>query len=171
MQKILKTQKEIPWLPKDSIAETYLTDELPPLELCSSAYAIVIKDGALLMTDLREGERPTRTLDIPGGHSDAGETPDATAVRETFEETGVRVKISKLAACQKITIIVPKPEAYRYPYPVSYMLYYLCDVVEETAFAGNAEVHGRVWLPLDQLSTCPWYLENKVMMDEILAAR
>ena len=148
--------------------ETYLSDEEPPAELCSSAYALVFKDGAMLQTDLREGERPTRILDIPGGHCDLGENPIDCAVRETFEETGIRVRNPKLVAYKKITINSAKPDGYRYPYPVSYMSYYLCQIAEETEFAGNDEVHGRVWLAPDEYEKSPWYLEEKVMVDEII---
>ena len=170
MKKLLSTQKEIFWLPKDMSAtvETYLSDELPPLELCPSSYALVFKDGALLQTDLREGERPTRVLDVPGGHIDAGEDPEQSVIRETFEETGVRVEMPKLVAYKKITIHSPKPEGYRYPHPVSYMLYYLCKVSEETPFEGNADTHGRVWLAPDEYEKSPWYLQEKIMVDKIL---
>lgn len=106
MRRLLYTQNDIFWLPKDLKAEveTYLSDEFPPLELCPSAYALVFKDGVMLQTDLREGERPTRTLDIPGGHIDAGETPEQSLIRETFEETGVHIQKPKLVAYKKIII-------------------------------------------------------------------
>ena len=168
MKKLLYTQNNISWLPLDATIETYLSDEEPPAELCSSAYALVFKDGMLLQSDLREGERPTRILDIPGGHCDEGELPVLCAVRETFEETGVRVSDPKLVAWKKITIKSEKPEDYRYPYPTSYMAYYLCQIAEETDFAGNDEVHGRVWLAPDEYEKSPWYLEEKVMVDEII---
>ena len=168
MKKLLYTQDNISWLPLDATIETYLSDEEPPAELCSSAYALVFKDGSLLQTDLREGERPVRILDIPGGHCDEGELPDSCAVRETFEETGVRVRNPKLVAYKKIIIQSEKPDEYRYPYPVSYMAYYLCEISEETDFAGNDEVHGRVWLKLEEYEKAPWFVEEKVMVDEIM---
>ena len=170
MKKLLSTQNKIFWLPKDfdATVETYLSDELPPLELCPSSYALVFKDGALLQTDLREGERPTRVLDIPGGHIDAGENPEQSVVRETFEETGLRVQMPKLVAYKKITIHSPRPEGYRCPHPVSYMLYYLCKVSEETPFEGNEDTHGRVWLEPEDYEKSPWYLNDKILVDEIV---
>ncbi|MEI6316268.1 MAG: NUDIX domain-containing protein [bacterium] len=170
MKKFLCNQNEIFWLPKEFKAdvETYLSDELPPLELCPSSYALVFKDRALLQTDLREGERPARTLDIPGGHIDEGETPEQAVIREIFEETGVRVQSLKLVAYKKITIHTPKPEGYKYPYPVSYMIYYIAEFSEEIPFEGNAEVHGRVWLELDKYQKSPWYMSEKIMVDEII---
>lgn len=170
MKELLYAQKDIPWLSqdKDAEVETYLSDELPPLELCTASYALVFKGEALLQTDLREGERPTRTLDIPGGHIDEGETPEVSVVRETFEETGVHVKAPKLVAYKKITIRGPKPAGWLYPCPVSYMLYYLCEVAEETPFEGNADAHGRVWLPHEEYEKSAWYVEDKAMVDAVL---
>ena len=170
MKKLIGTQHEIFWLPKDlnATVETYLSDELPPLELSPSSYAFVFKDGALLQTDLREGERPMRTLDIPGGHIDAGEDPEQSVVRETFEETGVHVQMPKFVAYKKITIAGEKPQGYRYPHPVSYMLYYLCKVAEETTFEGNEDTHGRVWLEPEEYEKSPFYLNEKVLVDEIV---
>ena len=170
MTKLLYTQNEIFWLPKNlkATVETYLSDVLPPLELCPSSYALVFKDGALLQTDLREGERPKRMLDIPGGHIDKGETPEQAVVRETLEETGVKIKPTKLVAYKKIIINSIKPDNYKYPYPVSYMLYYLCDFCEENKFDGNDDTHGRVWLRSKEFNKSDFYLNDKLMVDEVI---
>lgn len=169
MKKLINTQTDIFWLPKDlnATVETYLTDELPPLELCPSAYAFVFKDGALLQTDLRAGERPTRTLDIPGGHIDTGESPEQSVTRETFEETGVHIKNVRLVAVKKITIAGVKPEGYRYPHPISYMLYYLGQVSEETAFEGNEDTHGRAWLQPSEYTKSLFCQTEKILIDAI----
>ena len=170
MRKLLYIQNDIFWLPKGLKAEveTYLSDELPPLELCTSVYALVFKNRALLQTDLREGERPTRRLDILGGHIDKDEMPEQSVIRETFEEIGVCVQTPKLVAYKKITIHTPKPNGYRYAYPISYMLYYLCDISKETVFDGNNETHGRVWLNPIEFCKSLWYVNDKIMVDEII---
>ncbi len=168
MKKLLCTQKDISWLPPDTIVETYLCEEAPPVELCPTAYAFVFKDGALLQTDLREGERPKRTLDIPGGHLDEGETIEDSLIREVFEETGVRVKNPKLVAYKEITTYSPKPEGWKYPYPVGYMPFYICEIAEETPFEGNHEVHGRVWLKPGEYEKSPWYVSEKILVDTVV---
>lgn len=168
MQKLLYSEENLDWIPAQNIVETYLADELPSVEYCPSAYAIVFKDGALLQTELREGERPTRRLDIPGGHVDEGETPDESAVRETFEETGVHVRVIKLVGYKKVTVTETKPENWRYPYPTGYMAYYLCEVVEETHFEGNEDSHGRVWLNLEDFEMSDWCKRNIVFIKEIM---
>ena len=168
MKKFLFSEKSISWLPAESISEAYLSDKMPPLELCVSTYSITFKNGSLLMSDLREGERPVRMLDIPGGHIEKEEMPEESVIRETFEETGVHIKVLKLVAYKKITFNKPKPEGWPYPYPLSYMLFYLCEVVEETSFEGNNDTHGRVWLSQKEFNKSPWYLQNKILIEEIV---
>ncbi len=144
-----------------------MADVLPSISECISAYAFVFYNNKFLQTDLREGERKQRMLDIPGGHIDEDETPEQAVVREVFEETGVRVTVTRLVAYKKITVNGPKPEHYRYPYPTSYMAYYLCELVEETPFTGNEEVHGRTWLDIDDLDLSLWCQRNRVLLDEV----
>ena len=169
MKTLLKSETNVPWLEVDAIVETYISDELPPMIEYTSAYAIVFNDnGKLLQTDLRKGERPERQLDIPGGHIDGKETSEQTAIRETFEETGVIIKSLQLVAHVKITIISPKPDNYRYPYPVSYMLFYRSEAFEETEFNGNDEVHGRVWLSECEFEKSDWCNNNKELLAAIM---
>ena len=54
-------------------------------------------DGALLMVR-RRGVHGDGTWATPGGHLDFGETPEACALRETLEETGVVARDPRLVA-------------------------------------------------------------------------
>jgi 8-oxo-dGTP diphosphatase len=166
----IRTSHDAPWLPPQTEVATFLCDELPPLELCSSVYGLVFKDGALLQSDQREGERPTRRLDIPGGHLDPGEHPERGVIRETFEETGVHVHSPRLIGYKRITVHGPKPEGSIYPHPTSYLLFYRCDVAEETPFEGNHEVHGRVWLAPHEHDRSPWCVEERAFLEAVARA-
>jgi 8-oxo-dGTP diphosphatase len=55
--------------------------EYPQLPM-SAAIAVIIVDGKILLT------KNTRGWDFPGGHIEAGETPEQTIRREILEETG-----------------------------------------------------------------------------------
>ena len=58
-----------------------------------AAGAIVQRDGKLLL--VQRGIEPQRGYWVfPGGFVDSGETVAAAAVRETFEETGLRVSLT-----------------------------------------------------------------------------
>ena len=50
------------------------------------------EDGQLLLIERHD----IRTFDVPGGGLEPGELPTEAAVRETFEETGLRVQPSRL---------------------------------------------------------------------------
>ncbi len=165
---LISKETNLPWIETDSVLETYIASEMPPIELCSSAYAFVFKNGALLQTELREGERPLRQLDIPGGHIDEGETPEEAVIRETFEETGARIKIRGLVAYSKVTVTSSCPTNYRYPYPISYMLFYEAEVEEETDFKGNEEVHGRVWLLPEEFHRSEFCIKNKALLTKVM---
>ena len=54
-------------------------------------------DGALLMVR-RRGVHGDGTWSTPGGHLDFGETPEACAMREAHEETGVRAENPRVVA-------------------------------------------------------------------------
>ncbi len=55
---------------------------------------ITIKDGKVLLVKSKYGKKEFYLF--PGGGMEFGETIKETAVRETFEETGVKVKIKDL---------------------------------------------------------------------------
>ncbi len=170
MKKLIETKKDLYWIAgQNNTVEVYMSDELPDVSLCTAAYSFVFKDGKFLQTELREGERPERRLDIPGGHIDDGETPDQAAVRETHEETGVRVTSPRLIAYLKITTHVPEGDnPSKYPYPTGYMLYYLCGIEKEEEFDGNEDSHGRVWLSPDEFEKSIWCQENKILLEEVI---
>lgn len=58
-------------------------------QYCASAYTIDFKNKEVL---LMYNKKLNKWLQ-PGGHIEGKETPIETAVRETFEETGVEIKV------------------------------------------------------------------------------
>ena len=134
MKKLVKTVKNLPWMPKPSEARLYITDETPPQEHCATAFGFVFRGEHILLTRLRE-----RDWDIPGGVIDPGETPEMAAIREVWEETSAKVKILELIGVQETTILRSKPHEYRWPYPISVQAYYLCELVELCPFRDNLE--------------------------------
>ncbi len=55
----------------------------------SAAVMLILKDGLILAVSRREN---TSVFGLPGGKVELGETPREAAIRETFEETGIKVK-------------------------------------------------------------------------------
>ncbi len=58
-------------------------------QYCASAYTIDFQNKKVL---LMYNKKLNKWLQ-PGGHIEGKETPEETAIRETFEETGIKIKI------------------------------------------------------------------------------
>ncbi|MFX0040633.1 MAG: NUDIX hydrolase [Promethearchaeota archaeon] len=57
---------------------------------------LLVRDNQLLLVK-RKYDPDAGYWSIPGGHLDLGEKVEAAAERESYEETGFKVKVSKLA--------------------------------------------------------------------------
>lgn len=113
MKTLIRTNSYVPWLPSPGEGWLYITDELPAREQCGSALGITYIDGRVLLTRLRN-----RDWDIPGGVIEPGETPEAAAVREVWEETYAKVEIIEIIGFQELELLMPRPDNYRWPYPI-----------------------------------------------------
>ena len=58
------------------------------------ASAVVVHAGKLLVVRLEDPHTKVTQLFVPGGKIEDGESAAAAAIRETFEETGVRIQLS-----------------------------------------------------------------------------
>ncbi|MBD5785194.1 NUDIX domain-containing protein [Cellulosimicrobium terreum] len=65
------------------------------MQIRVAAYAVIVRDGLLLLPHWRKGDRDGWTL--PGGGIDLGEHPEDAAVREVREETGYDVELVDVA--------------------------------------------------------------------------
>jgi 8-oxo-dGTP pyrophosphatase MutT (NUDIX family) len=106
-----------------------------------------------MVAAIRPGGRPEGLWALPKGGIDPGERPEATAVREVAEETGVRGRsLGKLGDVKYVYTWPPKPaEGERIFKVVSFFLIRyeggrLGDIPEEF----RQEVAEVKWLPLDE---------------------
>jgi 8-oxo-dGTP diphosphatase len=69
--------------------------EITPKQVRVGVSAVVFKDSTHqeVLLGLRKGSHAAGTWAFPGGHQEFGESPDETAVRETWEETDLNVKV------------------------------------------------------------------------------
>src|SRR5688500_3739065 len=65
--------------------------------LLVAARALVDADGRVLLAQRPEGKPMAGLWEFPGGKVEAGETPEATLIRELAEELGIEVKVACLA--------------------------------------------------------------------------
>ena len=134
MKELIKVDRNIPWALQPHEGRLYITDEIPDQEQCATAFGFVFVDDQILLTRLRD-----RDWDVPGGFIEANEMPEQAAIREVWEETYAKVKIIEPIGIQELELFAPEPEEYRWPYPISVQVYYLCQLVELADFSVNTE--------------------------------
>ncbi|MGP3934467.1 NUDIX domain-containing protein [Nonomuraea sp. KM88] len=142
----------VPYVPVAHRMDLMRTATIPPVEQTTCAFAFVSdRAGRTLMTRV-DG----RGWDIPGGHLEPGETAAGAAVRELYEETGLRLPSSALSAFawQRIELLAPAPDGYRYP-PLTYMVMFRASLPEPgspTRPPAGSEATGAGWLVFEEIS-------------------
>jgi len=163
MKKLIKVDREITWLPKPGEARLYITDELPPLELCRTAFGLAFNGNRVLLTRLKN-----RDWDIPGGKIDPGETPQQAAVREVMEETFVQVEIINLLGIQELELFGPRPGDSGWAYPLSVQVYFLCRIIRLLPFRKNKESLERGFFDPDYAHEIPTMWNHAGIYEEAL---
>jgi 8-oxo-dGTP pyrophosphatase MutT (NUDIX family) len=132
--------------------------------LITSAFALAFRDQSILMTNLN-----ARGWDIPGGHIEAGESPEATMHREVMEETGAQLETVRLLGYQRIHLLCSCPPNYRYPHPDSYQVLYIATIADLLAFLPTEETRERALFAPNEASSLRWVQENREMYDAALS--
>ena len=161
MKTLVRVRQDIPWVPAPGEGRLYITDELPARERCGSAFGFVFAGAQVLLTRLRE-----RDWDIPGGVIEPGESAEVAAVREVWEETNARVEVIELIGIQELETFAPKPAGYRWPYPVSVQVYYLCRLIELCPFQLNDESLERQLFSPDEARAVPTMRNHDLIYEE-----
>src|SRR3954447_1793367 len=110
-----------------------------------SAAAFVIHDSKVLLTQRTDNGNWT----MPGGAMDPGESLSATAVRETFEETGISVKLDGVVGIYtdpRHVIHYTSNDEVRQEFTVVYRCEYLSG--EPTTSSETTHVE---WVPVDRV--------------------
>jgi len=150
--KILGTMEDVDWLPKPNSIRAVLDETLPPVELITASVGLIFDRDMLLMTRLRE-----RDWDLPGGHIEPGETPEAAVRREIYEETAAEVQDLRVFCHMKVSIHGPKPDGFAYPYPTGYMVLYRGEVSSLDEFTPTEEAVERRLLTPDDVRQTEWF--------------
>ncbi len=115
-------------------------------QYCASAYTIDFENKKVL---LMYNKKLNKWLQ-PGGHIEGKETPEETAIRETFEETGIKIKIiGPSFDSQKFQPIATE----RYINKVGDMIDIQFVAIPETRELLNSENNNTVWFEIDKLDT------------------
>jgi 8-oxo-dGTP diphosphatase len=117
----------------------------------------------LLMTRVTD-----RGWDIPGGHIEPGESPEAALRREVIEETGCVLGDVRLVANQHLSVLCEAPPNYRYPYPDSYQLAYVAGVATTHDFYATDEAAERQFFEPEAAARLPWTQAHRRLYEAAL---
>jgi len=106
--------------------------------------AVVDLDGRYLMVEERAMGR--RVLSQPGGHIEAGETPEEAVVRETLEETGCKIECGELIGIYLWIHPQTRQQYLRIAYEANYLS---CDEEQEL----DTGIIARLWATLPELES------------------
>ncbi|MDP9479915.1 MAG: NUDIX hydrolase [Actinomycetota bacterium] len=137
------------YAPRPNEARLILADTLPPRELITSAFALAFQGDCLLLTDLG-----LRGWDFHGGHVE--------------EETGTRLGPARLLGYQLLRVLAPRSEAYKYPYPDSYQVFYYDCAASVDPFTPTRESWGAGLLPPDRAREIRWVRLNLELYEAAL---
>ncbi|MFF9624249.1 NUDIX hydrolase [Streptomyces griseosporeus] len=114
--------------------------------------AAIITDGNRVLMVRRRVKEGELSWQFPAGGIEPGETPEEAAVRETLEETGLKVEAGRLIG-QRV-----------HPKTGREMSYTACRVVDGEAHVADAdELDAVAWLTLDEIPEyVPYPLYDKV---------
>ena len=123
-----------------------MTEPVPYVRV--GAYAVVVRDGAVLLARWIGSDPPRWTL--PGGGLDHGEDPRDAAVREVEEETGYRVELRQLLTVESFRQLVQRPDG-----PIDHQticILYTAEVVGgELRYEVDGSTDVAAWVPLDDI--------------------
>ena len=164
-ENVIQIEHNLPWLPQPNVGRIVLSSQLPPRELCSTAFVLAFSGDRLLQTHLVK-----RGWDLVGGHIESGESPEEAARREIYEETGARSGPLHLLGYQHLQLLGSCPPEYRYPYPHSYQLFYWAQIVALDDLAANQETLGRGLFSPHEVEKLPWVRAHRELYEAALTA-
>lgn len=155
-QRVVFRQEDVSWLPPGGYIQLIESSHLAPLDSITSVHVFCFREGELLLV-----RHPTRGWDIPGGHIEIGESVIEALERELLEEAGVTASNPDLIGYLEVNVPGMKPENYRYPFPNSYLPFFIAEAEEILEFKGEFETRERRFFTSDEVYGSDWFARNR----------
>lgn len=136
------------WPETNSHVEFIPTTTLPDLPV-TAVKVYVFQDNQLLLTNIAN-----RGWDLPGGHIEAGETPERALIRELKEETGATVKRFLFIGFLKITNEKENERNTKYPKVSCILVYKGYEPTLDDGHSFQLEASESRFVPLDNYHKC-----------------
>jgi 8-oxo-dGTP pyrophosphatase MutT (NUDIX family) len=127
----------------------------------TSAGGLVLDEsrrGALIG---RQDRRGRMVWSLPKGHIEAGETPEAAAIREIREETGISGSIVAPLGVIDFWFMAENRRVHKTVH------HFLLQAVGGELSSDDAEVDSVEWVPLEDMSTRLAYADERRLMDRV----
>jgi 8-oxo-dGTP pyrophosphatase MutT (NUDIX family) len=164
-ERILQIDQNLSWLPQPNESRIILSTRLPPGEMIATALVLAFDRDRLLQTNL-----VARGWDIVGGHIEFGESPEEAARREAYEEAGARLRELHLLGYQRLRLLGPRPDSYRYSYPDSYQVFYWAQIEALDVFIPTEEAQERALFSPDAARELPFVRTFRTLYQVALQA-
>ena len=121
-----------------------------------SCGTIIIKNNKVLMVHQNIGH-----WSFPKGHVENNETEYETAIRETYEETGIKVKIIDNSPRYQIS--------YHVNNNLKEVIYFLAEVIDDKNLRPQeGEIKEVSWIELNEVNNLLKYENARILWDKVL---
>lgn len=151
--KLIKNIRNVKYLSKEGSINIFSLEKGIPSNIdkskITSVFAFILDQSNNIL--VIENKKTNRGFEIPGGHVENQESPEAALYRECYEESYTKVKEAQPIVLYEIL----DPLATKYP-TQSYQCFYLAKVQSMDPFVENDEIRSRSFLNPESFSLIPW---------------
>jgi 8-oxo-dGTP pyrophosphatase MutT (NUDIX family) len=113
-------------------------------------------------------KRPASVLSLPKGLVDAGEKALEAAIREVFEETGIRAEVVNKLADIKYVYVRSWSDGERvFKIVTFYLMRYISGEIDDVAPEMRIEVKRALWVPLSDAPTQMAYTTERKLVKQV----
>ena len=161
---LVKTVFNKSWIPYENRVDFYLGSKVEFDAPVTTVHGFFFneKNKLLLVEHCRRG------WEIPGGHIDTGEGYEAAMRRELFEEAQMEAGELILLGHLEKSALEAKPHDCKYPYPLSYCLFYSGRITSREEFCGDESIVNFKFIDIKESRENAWIQSYEVYLDEAL---
>ena len=164
--KKVRSLHNMSWIPYKNLVEFYTCSATPNFDApLTTVHGFFFREGRLLLV-----RHKTRGWEVPGGHLENSETPEAAMHRELFEEAQMNCDELQVLGFLKKTARQEKPKVCPYPYPLSYCLFYQAEISQIEPFCGDDSIVEARFFSIEEAAQTKWIKDYYEYFEEAQTA-